>query len=77
MPHKSRVDLIGNTQVFCCINDGFIKTINGSGSDKKMFGDLRDVSIQPNTEIRSLFEDLFNKLLTGHAAKIRTMIYLI
>ena len=36
-----------------------------------MFWNFSNVGIQANTEIRSLFENLFNKLLAGHAAKIK------
>jgi hypothetical protein len=36
-----------------------------------MLWNFSNVGVQTNTEIRSLPENLFNELLTGHATKIK------
>lgn len=36
-----------------------------------MFGNLSDVSVKPNAEIGSFFEDLFDELQAGHGTKIQ------
>src|SRR4029079_2911045 len=68
---KRSIDLISYTMIFRGINDLLIEFKNGIGMRTKLSWDFCDVCIEANAEICFFGKYLVNKLLPGHAAKIK------